>query len=52
MFSPEFMRYLIMYQGKEFVPEKINYIELKNDESFLEIHRFTKFATLPVKVEH
>lgn len=51
MFSPEFMRYLIMYQSKDFEPENVKYIELKNDESKLGIHRFTKYATVPVKVE-
>ena len=51
MFSPEFMRYLIMYQGKDFSPKKTDYIEFKNDEFFLGIHCFTKFATLPIKVE-
>ena len=52
MFSPEFMRYLILYQYKDYEPEnKVEYIELKNDKSPFEIHRFTKFATLPIKVE-
>ena len=51
MFSPEFMRYLIMYQGKEFEPKKVSYLEFKNDEPRFGIHRFTKFATLPIKVE-
>jgi len=51
MFSPEFMRYLIMYQSKDFEPKKVNYLEFKNDESHLGIHRFTKFATVPIKVE-
>ena len=52
MFSPEFMRYLIMYQGKDFEPKNnTKYIEFKNDEPILGIHRFTKFVTLPIKVE-
>ena len=51
MFSPEFMSYLIMYQGKEYEPEEIKYIELKNDENSFRIHRFTKYVTVPIKVE-
>ena len=51
MFSPEFMSYLIMYQSNEFESEKVKYIELKNDENTFGIHRFTKYATVPVKVE-
>ena len=51
MFSPEFMSYLIKYQSKEFLSERKNYIELKNGEPFLGIHRFTKFATIPIRVK-
>ena len=51
MFSPEFMSYLIKYQGKEYLPDKKNYIELKNSESKRGIHRFTKFAVVPITLK-
>ena len=51
MFSPEFMSYLIKYQGKEYLPVENEFEKQKNDESEFEIHRFTKFATIPIKVE-
>ena len=51
MFSPEFMSYLIKYQSKEFLSEQKNYIDLKNGEFDFGIHRFTKFATVPIRVK-
>ena len=51
MFSNELMRYLIKYQSKEFISEDKNSSEEKNDETLFGFHRFTKFATVPIKVE-
>ena len=51
MFSPEFMKYLIMYQSEEFLSNKKDLKDEKNDETYLKFHRFTKYATVPVRVE-
>ena len=51
MFSPELMRFLIKYQSKEFLPEQKAEKAEKNDETTYGFHRFTKYATVPVKVE-
>ena len=51
MFSPELMSYLIKYQGKEYLPVENEFKKEKNDEFELGIHRFTKFASIPIKVE-
>ena len=51
MFSPEFMSYLIKYQGKEYLPVENEFEKKKDDEFAYGIHRFTKFASIPIKVE-
>ena len=51
MFSDELMRFLIKYQGKDFVNEEKDFTEEKNDGSFFKFHRFTQFAVAPVTVE-
>ena len=51
MFSNEFMRYLIKYQGEEFLNEEKNCHENKSDEITFGFHRFTQFAVVPIKVE-
>ena len=51
MFSPELMSYLIKYQSKEYIKEEQYYRFDKKSEPHIGIHRFTKFATLPIKVE-
>ena len=51
MFSPELMKFIIKYQGKEFLPEEKEINENKKDETLCGFHRLTKFATVPVTVE-
>ena len=51
MFSPELMKFLIKYQSKEFLPEEKDKKSEKNDEISYGFHRFTKYATVPIKVE-
>ena len=51
MFSPEFLSFLIKYQSKEYIAEEKYYRFKKNSEPQFGIHRFTKFAIVPVKVE-
>ena len=48
MLSSELMKFIIMYQYKDFLPEKE---AEKNDETPYKFHRFTKFAVVPIKVK-
>lgn len=48
MLSSELMKFIIMYQYKEFLTEKETQ---KNDETPFKFHRFTKFAVVPIKVK-
>ncbi len=51
MYSPEFMKYLIMYQNEEFMSKQNDYKNEKNDETYLKFHRLMKYATVPIKAE-
>lgn len=51
MFSPELMKFIIKYQSKEFLTEEKEFIPNKKDEPPFGLHLFTKFASIPIKVE-